>query len=108
MSTPKAVAVANAITPKTKTKTVCGRKKLSAVIEPPMEIPKSMTKMSINASEAVLESLSVTPHSRKRFPNMKHPIRGADIGTSQMVTVAAMMGKRILSRLETSRSWGFI
>ena len=53
---------------------------------------------------AVSDSLSVTPHSLRRLPNIKQPRSGATLGSRIQVMMVTAMGKMIFSALETVRN----
>jgi len=74
--------------------------------------PTHKARRKVNTSTTTVladsASLSVTPLARNKFPNTSIPIRGADFGTSKVATIKTIIGKIIVSSLETSRTRGFI
>ena len=58
----------------------------------------------IKAFCIVSESLSTTPHSLHKLPNVKAPIRGQASGRNIIQSPNTTSGKTIFSRFETSRS----
>ena len=79
-------------------------RKVSAVIEAPTETPRKIVTMLSSASSEVFKSLSTTPHSRKRFPSMSIPMRGAAEGRRRPVSSVVMMGKRMRTGFSISFS----
>ena len=69
----------------------------------PTEMPRNNVTMFISAFCAVSLKRSVTPHSRKRLPNIKLPRRGATEGKSNDTTIVTRIGKMIFSLLLTLR-----
>ena len=57
--------------------------------------------MYINALDAVSVSCLTTPDSRNRLPSISMPTSGAVVGRIEHTTIVTMIGKRILSSLET-------
>ena len=70
----------------------------------PTDTPRNMVTIFISSFCAVLESLSVTPHSLSRLPNISMPISGAAEGTSRDTNIVTTMGNIIFSVLETGLS----
>ena len=62
--------------------------------------------MSMIVPPAVRESLSVTPDSRSRFPNISRPTRAAQDGTASAVTAAVTIGKAMTAACETGFACG--
>ena len=100
---PPTVEMLKAIKPRTMILMVSRFRKFCATMVAPTLVARKMVTMFISAFWAVSERRSVTPHSRKRFPSMRQPIRGAVEGRSKITKVATTMGKMIFSVLETSR-----
>ncbi|MPM55392.1 hypothetical protein SDC9_102188 [bioreactor metagenome] len=57
--------------------------------------------MFTNSFWAVNESLSNTPHSRSKLPNIRKPTNGREIGAIKPATIVMMIGKRIFVILDT-------
>ena len=100
---PPAVDIINDTRPSAIIFSVLQSRKFCATIVAPTEVARKMVTMFMSAFCAVSESLSVTPHSRKRLPSMRQPMSGAVEGRSRMTKVATTMGKMIFSFFETSR-----
>jgi hypothetical protein len=107
-TTPAAAALAKETTPRMRTSRVLGWRKFCAGIAAPMARVRKMVMRSTKVVCAVWLSLSVTPHSLKRFPSMKQPIRGAEVGTSRMTIMDVIKGKTIFSSRDTFLSEGFM
>ncbi|MBA7716658.1 hypothetical protein ES703_125732 [subsurface metagenome] len=87
---------------------VCAVRNTWAGISAPTVNPRRKVRTSRNTPPADCPSLSVTPLTRSRLPNINIPIRGTDLGTSKAAIRNTTIGKRITSNLETSRNCGFI
>ncbi len=103
-STPAAVPKANARTPKTKIMIVLVVRKVSALAVAPTVTPRKMVTMLISSFWAVLLKRSVTPDSRRKFPNIKLPKRGRALGTINPPNRVTIKGKSSLSTLLTGLS----
>ena len=62
-----------------------------------------MVTMFISSPPAVLASLSTTPLSRRRLPNISMPMSGAALGSNRTTRTVITMGNRISSNWETER-----
>ena len=56
----------------------------------------------------VLESLSVTPETLKRFPSIRKPTRGAASGIISVTISVTRMGKITFSVFETGRRFSIL
>ena len=70
----------------------------------PTARPKNRVAMFVRAVPAVSLSLSVTPHSLRRFPLISIPIMGTDEGRTRPTKIVDITGNRIFSLGETGRS----
>ena len=102
-STPPAVAMQKAATPRAKMKSDSSDRKAAACVLAPTENPSRMVTMSIIEVRAVLASRSVTPHSLSRLPKKSMPTSTMESGAIMAAMIKAPMGKRIFSRCETAR-----
>ena len=101
---PPQVEMQNATSPRAIINKVWGFKKFSAFAVAPTETPRNMVTIFISSFCAVLEILSVTPHTLRRLPNIRNPIRGAASGTIIATTTVTIMGNSRSSVLDTGRS----
>ena len=102
-STPPAVPKPKATTPMHMILMVSQARKVLAVAVAPTEMPRKMVTMFISSFWAVLFRRSTTPLSLNRLPSIRQAISGPAEGTSRATNTVTTMGKRIFSRLDTSR-----
>ena len=76
---------------------------MTPVAVAPTLTPRKMVTMFISSFCMVLLRRSSTPHSLARLPSIRQAISGAAEGTSSATNTVTTMGKKIFSRLLTSR-----
>ena len=91
----------NAMSPQAIMRRVFISRKFSALAVAPTVRPRNMVTIFISSFCAVFESLSVTPHTLRRLPNIRHPTNGTASGTIIPTTNVTTMGKSIFSVLDT-------
>ena len=89
---------------KTAGQTITTVKNVSALAVAPTVMPKNIVIIFISAFCAVSESLSVTPHSRKRLPSISIPRSGTTEGNNNAQKIRTDTGKIILTVFETPLS----
>ena len=100
---PAAVEIANATTPSPRMNSVFEFKKRSAVIVRPTEEPKNIVTMFMSSFWAHLLSLSQTPDSLMKLPNMSIPIKAEQSGTSIITKIVTNTQNMSFSSLLTFR-----
>ena len=103
MRSPQIVARTKPARPRTTMSKVFVVRKVVPTAVAPTEMPRNNVTMFISAFCAVSLKRSVTPHSRKRLPNIRLPRSGATDGKSKDTTMVTRMGKIIFSFLLTLR-----
>ena len=101
--TPPAVPKMNATRPRKMMSSVCGTRKLSALIVMPVPVARKIVTMLQREFCAVSERRSMTPDSRKRLPSMSMPSSEAIGGSSRLMRMAETMGKQMRSNFVTVR-----
>ncbi len=102
--TPPAVETAKATTPKARILSVPACRNRSPVMVMPTEEPRKMVTTLMISFCAALLSRSVTPHSRKKLPNISMAMSAEAAGTSSTQAMVTMMTKVSFSAFETLRS----
>ena len=74
--------------------------KFSAIILNEIVIPKKSVIRFVRVFCAVSDNELSTPHSFKRFPNIRNPTRETDEGATSPAIIVMMIGKSILVVLE--------
>ena len=100
-STPPMVSMTNATSPKAMIMRVWRFQNWSAVILTEMVSPRRIETRLTSSFCAELLSLSRTPHSLRRLPNIRNPTRGREAGAMNPATTMMMIGNRILVSFET-------
>ncbi|MPM33314.1 hypothetical protein SDC9_79887 [bioreactor metagenome] len=82
--------------------------KNSAFIFDAIVIPNNKVTKLANSFCAVCDSLSKTPHSLIKFPNIKNPTRDTAVGAINPAIIVTTIGKSILVVFDTDAGLYFI
>jgi len=104
ISSPAAVPTEKAIAPSARMPSVSRlRNDVADSLEPTASPRKIVTALMMSFWAERL-SLSTTPHSRSRLPNVSMPISGTAVGRKIAVIASTVSGNRMRSSLPTGRS----
>ena len=103
MSTPEAVEIPKATTPRARIMSVSTCRKRSPDMVMPTLVPRKMvTALMISFCDA-FDSRSATPHSRKKLPNISMPMSAEAGGTRSTHKTVTRSANRSFSRRDTER-----